>query len=98
MNFYPSDGSGPIEEVWDGEKLTRGENLDQLTPMAISPHDSSLHYFVNELCELENEELFLPRMFFKKDGGLWARGFQVTCEALVSKCAGAVSKQTTHHI
>jgi hypothetical protein len=78
MIFYPTDGDGPVEEIWDGAKLTQGECPDHLTPMVVSPRDSDVHYFVNELCELEQGDLFIPKMFVRRQDGLWARGCKST--------------------
>ncbi|KAG9088201.1 hypothetical protein FRC07_012637, partial [Ceratobasidium sp. 392] len=79
MMLYPTDGEGEVAEVWDAEKLAKGEHLDQLTPMAISPNDRTIHYYVNELCELEDGEILIPKMFLRRDNELWARGYPTTC-------------------
>jgi hypothetical protein len=76
MIFYPTDGEGAVEEVWDGEKLARGEHLDDLTPMVVSPSDPDVHYYVNELCELHTGDLFIPKMFLRRQDTLWARGYR----------------------
>ncbi|CAE6511279.1 unnamed protein product [Rhizoctonia solani] len=78
MKFYPSDGLGGIEEIWDGERLTKGEHLDLLTPMVISPDNSRKHYYVNELCELGDGNLFMPKMFFSRGNELWAKGYSTS--------------------
>ncbi|QRW08525.1 glutamate receptor 3,4 [Ceratobasidium sp. AG-Ba] len=70
--LYPTNGKGAIEEFWDGEKLAKGEHLDQLTPMVASPNDRTIHYYVNELCELEDGDIFIPKMFFP--AGRWNVG------------------------
>ncbi|QRV78666.1 glutamate receptor 3,4 [Ceratobasidium sp. AG-Ba] len=79
MELYPTDGKGAIEEFWDGEKLAKGEHLDQLTPMVASPNDRTIHYYVNELCELEDGDIFIPKMFFRREGGMWAHGYLTQC-------------------
>ncbi|KAB5589914.1 Glutamate receptor 3,4 [Ceratobasidium theobromae] len=79
MVFYPTDGEGSIEEIWDGQKLAQGECPDKLTPMVISPRDPEYHYFVNEICERVSGELFIPIMFLRRQGGMWARGHMVNC-------------------
>ena len=84
MNFYPTDGEGPVSEFWDGDKLTSGENPEQLTPMACSPSNPDTHYFVNEICELGDGGLFIPTMFFRKQELLWAHGYSVECSVVVS--------------
>ena len=84
MQFYPTDGEGPVAEVWDAEKLSSGECKEQLTPMVVSPHDSSKHFFVNELCELEGGKLFVPEMFFRQGDELWAHGYNVESKLAVS--------------
>lgn len=90
MNFYPTDGEGPIEEIWDG-KLVLGEHAEQLTPMVQSLTKPDLHYYVNELCEVEGGELFIPIMFLRRQGAMWARGHMVTCEIDVSALLVCVS-------
>ncbi|KAF8595904.1 hypothetical protein BDV93DRAFT_455889, partial [Ceratobasidium sp. AG-I] len=81
MQFYPTDGEGEINEIWDGEKLSHGLSPNQLTPMvALSNGD----FFVNELCELVDNSLFVPEMFLRRQGELWARGFNVICSEKVS--------------
>jgi hypothetical protein len=84
MVFYPTDGEGSIEEIWDGEKLAEGECLDQLTPMVAAPRDPKYHYYVNELCELAIGERFIPMMFLRRPGSTWARGYMVSCVVTVS--------------
>lgn len=80
MQFYPRDGNGVVEEFWDGEKLALGEYMDQLTPMVASPHNQLHHYYVNEVCELDDGELFIPKMFLRREGEeLWARGYATSC-------------------
>ncbi|CCO31107.1 hypothetical protein BN14_05141 [Rhizoctonia solani AG-1 IB] len=76
MQFYPSDGEGEINEIWDGEKLAHGLTPEQLTPMVVV---GDSHYFVNELCELEDGNVFLPEMFVRRQGSIWARGYDVEC-------------------
>ena len=76
MQFYPTDGEGEITEIWDGEKLAHGLIPDQLTPM-VAVGDS--HYFVNEFCELDSGSLFIPEMFLRRQGNIWARGYNVKC-------------------
>ncbi|KAF8600788.1 hypothetical protein BDV93DRAFT_446855, partial [Ceratobasidium sp. AG-I] len=81
MQFYPTDGEGKVNETWDGEKLSHGLSSDQLTPMvALSNGD----FFANELCELGDDSLFVPKMFLRRQGELWARGFDVTFSEKVS--------------
>jgi hypothetical protein len=80
MIFYPTDGEGPVDEIWDADKLVRGECPDHLTPMVTSPRNPSVHYFINEICEIDEGGLFIPKMFFRRKGGLWARGYDSTAK------------------
>ncbi|QRW07133.1 hypothetical protein RhiLY_06132 [Ceratobasidium sp. AG-Ba] len=74
MQFYPNDGQGPCTEFWDGEKLSQGQNLAQLTPMAMRDGKS---YFVGEICQVSGGSFFIPDMFFQRQEELWARGHWV---------------------
>ncbi|KAF8599210.1 hypothetical protein BDV93DRAFT_498019 [Ceratobasidium sp. AG-I] len=77
LRFYPSDGRGSCTEFWDAQKLSQGENLAQLTPMA---SNNGISYFVDEVCRLEDGSLFIPEMFFQRQDQIWARGHEVATE------------------
>ncbi|KAG8779054.1 hypothetical protein FRC12_024668 [Ceratobasidium sp. 428] len=91
MMLYPTDGEGVVAEVWDAEKLAKGEHRDQLTPMAVSPSNYTTHYYINELCELEDGDIFIPKMFLRRDDGLWARGCLTTCSTDVQNARIIIS-------
>ncbi|KAG8725158.1 hypothetical protein FRC09_007147 [Ceratobasidium sp. 395] len=91
MMLYPTDGEGVVAEVWDAEKLAKGEHRDQLTPMAVSPNNHTTHYYINELCELEDGDVFIPKMFLRRDDGLWARGCLTTCSTDVQNAQIIIS-------
>lgn len=80
MEFYPTDGEGEVSEIWDGEKLAQGSHLEQLTPM-LAVGDT--HYYVNELCELVDGSAFIPEMFLRRQGEIWARGYDAECIPMV---------------
>ncbi|KEP45802.1 hypothetical protein V565_240180, partial [Rhizoctonia solani 123E] len=90
MQFYPTDGEGEISEIWDGEKLAHGLALEQLTPMVAV---GSSHYFVNEFCELDDGTLFIPEMFLRRQGGIWARGLLISIPFLKSFAADSTKYQ-----
>lgn len=79
LRFYPSDGRGSCTEFWDAQKLSQGENLEQLTPMA---SDNGVSYFVDEVCRLVDGSLFIPKMFFQREDHIWARGYDVAMVCL----------------
>ncbi|KAG8719402.1 hypothetical protein FRC09_011167 [Ceratobasidium sp. 395] len=91
MMLYPTDGEGVVAEVWDAEKLAKGEHRDQLTPMAVSPSNYTTHYYINELYELEDGDIFIPKMFLRRDDGLWARGCLTTCSTDVQNARIIIS-------
>ncbi|KAG8777086.1 hypothetical protein FRC12_000558 [Ceratobasidium sp. 428] len=71
LEFYPNECDGHMSEIWHGEKLTLGENREQLTPMASYGGRS---FFVNEISLLDDGSFFLTDMFLKRHGQLHARG------------------------
>ncbi|KAG8719357.1 hypothetical protein FRC08_003023 [Ceratobasidium sp. 394] len=75
MEFYPQDAGDHSSEIWHGEKLVQGHNRKQLTPMV--SHDNKT-YFVDEVCELADGSAFIPDMFLRREGGMWARGCHLT--------------------
>lgn len=81
LQFYPEDGEGTSSEFWHGDKLAQGKNISQLTPMATSRFGT---YYVNEVCELVDGSLFIPEMFLRRKGELWARGKQLVAPGQVS--------------
>ncbi|KAG8784047.1 hypothetical protein FRC12_019015 [Ceratobasidium sp. 428] len=75
MEFYPEDAGNHSSEIWHGEKLVQGHNRQQLTPM-VTQNGST--YFVDEVCELVDGSTFVPDMFLRREGGMWARGYHLT--------------------
>ncbi|KAG8762734.1 hypothetical protein FRC12_008883 [Ceratobasidium sp. 428] len=71
LEFYPNECDGHVSEIWHGEKMTLGENREQLTPMASYGGRS---FFVNEISLLDDGSFFLVDMFLKRHGQLHARG------------------------
>lgn len=39
--------------------------------------NNKISYYVDEVCRLSDGRLFIPKMFFQRDGLLWARGYGV---------------------
>jgi hypothetical protein len=74
LEFYPHDGEGHLSEVWHGEKMACGHNCKQLTPMVINNGKS---FFVGEVSRLRSGTYFIPDMFIKRHGELYARGHQL---------------------
>jgi hypothetical protein len=74
MKLYP-DASSTISEVQNAEKLLSGIPDDMLTPMV--RHDGVI-YYVNELVLCANQQWFIPKRFFTRDGSLHASGHPVT--------------------
>ncbi|KAG8701329.1 hypothetical protein FRC08_004137 [Ceratobasidium sp. 394] len=84
MEFYPQDAGDHSSEIWHGEKLVQGHNRKQLTPMV--SHDNKT-YFVDEICELADGSAFIPDMFLRREGGMWARGYHLTKDTFNSNIA-----------
>jgi hypothetical protein len=81
LEFYPHDGEGSSSEFWHGDKMFDSKCLSQLTPMAVS---SCGTYYVDEVCRLADSTLFVPDVFFRRRGELWARGYQLKANGPVS--------------
>jgi hypothetical protein len=71
LEFYPEDADKFSSEVWHGEKLVQGHNRKQLTPMVTY---NAKTYFIDEVCELADHSLFIPDMFLRRNGEMWAHG------------------------
>ncbi|KAG9121224.1 hypothetical protein FRC07_002910 [Ceratobasidium sp. 392] len=74
LELYPHEHGQHRSEIWHGDKMVCGENMDQLTPMVSNEGRS---FFVNELALLEDGSYFLPKMFLKYEGELSARGNRI---------------------
>ncbi|KAG9093298.1 hypothetical protein FRC06_011576 [Ceratobasidium sp. 370] len=75
MHLYPEDAGDHSSETWHGDKLVQGHNRQQLTPMVT--HENKT-YFVDEFCELADGSAFVPDMFLRREGEMWARGCHFT--------------------
>ncbi|KAG9080550.1 hypothetical protein FRC06_006451, partial [Ceratobasidium sp. 370] len=84
MEFYPQDTGDHSSEIWHSEKLVQGHNQKQLTPMV--SHDDKT-YYVDEICELADGSAFIPDMFLRHEGGMWARGCHLTKDMFNSNIA-----------
>jgi hypothetical protein len=85
LEFYPHDGEGQSSEFWHGDKFFHPNSRLQLTPMAISRNTI---YYVDEVCELADGSLFVPDMFLRRRGELWARGHKLIPNNSVSPYIG----------
>jgi hypothetical protein len=74
LEFYPHDGAGRSAEFWHGDKFFDPKSHLQLTPMTVS---GNTMYYVDEICQLADGSLFIPDMFLRRGGDLWARGHQL---------------------
>ncbi|GAB1523427.1 hypothetical protein RhiTH_006575 [Rhizoctonia solani] len=75
MEFYPRELDGSVSEIWHGEKMLKGDNQEQLTPMMSYSGQS---YFVNEISCLADGSYFIADMFIKLRGELSARGYRIS--------------------
>ncbi|KAI0073338.1 hypothetical protein K474DRAFT_1649687 [Panus rudis PR-1116 ss-1] len=80
MEFYP-EVSSCVSEFWQAGKLLNEDVLDRLQPMwADWTRAKHRHYYVKELARLENNQLVIPLMWYRKDGAIWADAYNVTQE------------------
>ncbi|KAG8775794.1 hypothetical protein FRC12_001272 [Ceratobasidium sp. 428] len=82
LEFYPDDCDGHVSEIWHGDKMTLGENREQLTPMASYGGRS---FFINEISLLNDGTFFLTDMFLKRHGELHARGRKLEAHAEIGR-------------
>lgn len=67
MTFYPEDGGGASSQLWHGSKWVKEAPDDLLTPMAsVLTERGELHFYVNELVQLANKDLFIPTRFLTR--------------------------------
>lgn len=67
MTFYPEDGGGASSQLWHGSKWVKEAPDDLLTPMvSVLVERGELHFYVNELVQLANKELFIPTRFLTR--------------------------------
>lgn len=67
MEFYPKKMSGSISEAWQAECWKEFSPLEH-TPMYAS---GMRHFYINEVAELANGQLFIPIAWIKRDGQLF---------------------------
>jgi hypothetical protein len=73
LDFYPEEAKGPVTKINQGSKWLHEVDHSLLTPMIRIPGLGD--FYVDEAALLNDDLLFCPRRWFKRDGNLWAKGF-----------------------
>lgn len=68
LHFYPEETNGPVSEVWQAARW-KEFRPEQRTPMYTS---GLRHFFINEVCGLENGNIVIPLAWIKRGDEIWA--------------------------